>query len=215
MTPGLLTSAIGALLTFLAAFLTWATVELTSRAGGPLVGGGTRSVIGLQGDRLGKATLVLAIAALLLVALLAAPASRPWGWIPLATAGALIVVLAVVDLISISDASDLRHRLAAVPGCQQVVQCSGDRSAGIGVYLTILGGLAVLAGALLHAGLLDRALRRGRRTPTSAATTPATGHSSVATDTAATADPAPASADAAGTGTPTGTPTGTGSATTG
>jgi hypothetical protein len=162
LTPGLLTAAVGALVTFLAAFLTWATVEVTSRAGGPLVGGGTRSVIGLQGDRLGKATLVLAVASLVLVALLAAPASRRWGWIPLACAGGLIAVLAVLDLVSISDASDLRERLAQVPGCVQVVQCSGDRSAGVGVYLTILGGLAVLVGALLHAKLGQRAPVRGR-----------------------------------------------------
>jgi hypothetical protein len=97
-----------------------------------------------------------------LVVLLAAPASRRWGWIPLATAGALIVLLAVLDLVSISDASDLRERLARVPGCAQVVQCTGDRSAGIGVYLTILGGLLVLIGALLHAGAFERARRRVR-----------------------------------------------------
>jgi hypothetical protein len=163
VSPGALTAAIGGLLTFLAAFLTWASVEVTSRAGGPsLVGGGTRTVSGLEGDRLGKATLVLAIAALLLTALLMAPSTRSWTWIALAVAGGLIIALALIDLAAISDASDLRERLASIPGCSQVVQCTGDRSAGIGVYLTILGGLAVLVGALLHHGVFERLLRRRR-----------------------------------------------------
>jgi hypothetical protein len=161
-TPGLLTAAVGGLLTFLAAFLTWATVEVTSRAGGPLVGGGTRSVSGLEGDRLGKATLVIAIAALVLVALLMSPASRSWGWAALFVAGALILVLGLLDLIAIVDASDLRQRLADVPGCTTRVQCTGDRSAGVGVYLTLLGGVVIMVGALLHAGVLTRIPERLR-----------------------------------------------------
>jgi hypothetical protein len=169
VTPGLLTVAVGGLLTFLAAFLTWASVEVTSRAGGPLVGGGTRSVSGLEGDRLGKATLVIAIAALVLAALLLLPTSRVWGWIVLLVAGGLIVVLALLDLIAISDATDLRQRLADVPGCSQGVQCTGERSAGIGVYLTVLGGLVIMVGALLHAGLIGRLSQRFGRRP--AATT--------------------------------------------
>ena len=168
-TPGLLTAAVGTLVTFLAAFLTWASVEVTSRAGGPLIGGGTRSVSGLEGDRLGKGTLVLAIAAALLIVLLAAPASRSWGWIALLVAGALIVLLALLDLVSISDASDLRSRLADIPGCGGPVSCTGDRSAGIGVYLTILGGLVIMVGALLHAGLFARLATRFRRRPAAAA----------------------------------------------
>lgn len=162
VTTGLLTVAVGGLLTFLAAFLTWATVELTSRAGGPLVGGGTRSVSGLEGDRLGKATIVIAVAVLLLVVLLVTPAARRAGWIALAIAGALIIGFALIDLLQISDSSDLRERLAQVPGCSQGIQCTGERSAGIGVYLTLLGGLIVLIGALLHAGVLARLQERMR-----------------------------------------------------
>jgi hypothetical protein len=172
-TPGLLVAAVGALITFLAAFLTWASVEVSSRVGGPIVGGGTRSVSGLEGDRLGKATLVVAIAALLLIGLLLAPASRRWGWIALAVAGGLILVLALLDLVSIADASDLRSRLAQVPGCSAAVQCTGDRSAGIGIYLTLLGGLLVGVGAFLHAGmftkLVSRLPRRSATPPKAAA----------------------------------------------
>lgn len=153
VTPGVLTAAVGALLTFLAAFLTWATVEVTSRAGG-LLGGGTRSTSGLQGDRLGKATLVLALAAVALCVLLLQPSSRAWGWIALTAVGGLIVVLALVDLAAISDASDLRQRLGRVAGCSAAVQCSGSRTAGIGVYLTVVGGLVIVVGALLHHGVL-------------------------------------------------------------
>jgi hypothetical protein len=162
VTPGLITVAVGGLIVFLAAFLTWASVEVTSRIGGPLVGGGTRSVSGLEGDRLGKATLILAIAVLLLVVLLTTPAARSAGWIALAVAGGLIVLLALLDLIAISDASDLRERLADVPGCSQGIQCTGERTVGIGVYLTILGGLVVVVGALLHAGVLGRLQERLR-----------------------------------------------------
>jgi hypothetical protein len=151
---------VGALLTFLAAFLTWATVEVTSRAGGPIVGGGTRSVSGLEGDRLGKATLVIGLAALVLCALLLAPATRSWGWIALLVCGALIVLLAVLDLASISDDTDLKQRLAEVPGCGGTVRCEGERTAGVGVWLTIVGGLLIMLGAALHARLLDPLLRR-------------------------------------------------------
>jgi hypothetical protein len=175
VTPGLLTAAVGALLTFLAAFLTWATVEVTSRAGGPIVGGGTRSVSGLEGDRLGKATLVLAIAAVLLIVLLLAPASRRWGWWVLLACGLLVIAFAVIDLVSISDSSDLRRRLASIPGCNGPIQCTGDRTAGVGVWLTIAGGVLICVGALLHAGTLDRMVRRRPRggTPATTDTEPA------------------------------------------
>jgi hypothetical protein len=171
-TPGLLVASVGALLTFLAAFLVWATVEVFSSVGGPAIGGGSRSVSGLEGDRLGKATLVVAIAALLLIGLLLAPASRRWGWAVLLVCGVLIAGLALLDLVSISDASDLRQRLAQVPGCGGSVQCSGDRRAGIGVWLTIAGGAVIVLGAAMHGGLfapLTRRLHRTRTTSTPAA----------------------------------------------
>jgi hypothetical protein len=75
-------------------------------------------------------------------------------------AGILIIALAAIDLAAISDASDLRQKLAAVPGCSQAVQCTGNRTVGVGVYLTMLGGLAVAVGALLHHKVFDRLLKR-------------------------------------------------------
>jgi hypothetical protein len=181
ITTGLLVAAVGALVTVLAAFLTWASVEVTSRVGS-VEGGGTRSLLGVQGGRLGKETLVLALAALALVLVMRAPSSRSWGWIALLVAGVLVVALASLDLAFISDASDLRRRLAAVPGCSQAVQCTGDRSAGVGVYLTILGGLAIAVGALLHHGIFDR-LRKGR-TPSDGKPSPTPTPTSTPTPTA-------------------------------
>lgn len=159
ITTGLLVAAVGALVTALAAFLTWAAVEVTSRVGS-IEGGGTRSTLGVQGERLGKATLILALAALALIVVLRAPSSRAWGWIALLVIGVLVIGLATLDLVAISDASQLRQRLAAIPGCSQAVQCTGERSVGVGVYLTLLGGLAVAVGALLHHGVFDRLRRR-------------------------------------------------------
>jgi hypothetical protein len=163
VTPGLITAAVGALITFFAAFLTWATVDVTSRVGGLPPGGGIPAATGLEGNRLGKATIVLAIAVLLLIALMQLPATRPKAWIVLAVAGGLIMALALLDLVAISSSSDLPDRLAAVPACSQGIQCTAERSAGIGVYLTILGGLVVLIGALLHAGVFTKLEARLRQ----------------------------------------------------
>jgi hypothetical protein len=224
VTPGVLTAAVGALLTFLAAFLTWATVEVTSRVG-TLLGGGTRSTSGLEGDRLGKATLVLALAAVALCVLLLQPSSRSWGWIALAAVGGLIVVLALIDLAAISDVSDLRERLGQVQGCSAAVQCTGSRTPGIGVYLTIVGGLVVLIGALLHHGVFAtlqtriRAQQQTRRTraeakaaSTKAASTEAASTEAAPTE-AASGESAPAEsapAESAPAEPPAGAPTGTG-----
>ncbi len=162
ITPGMLVAAIGALVTFLAAFLTWATADFTSRVANLPPGGVIDSASGLTGNRLGKATLVLAIAVLILLALMRLPATSAKAWIVVAAGGGLIVLIAVLDLFAIINDSDLPDRLASVQGCGAVVQCTAERSAGVGVYLTIVGGLVVVVGALLHGGVFDRLQARIR-----------------------------------------------------
>ncbi len=146
--PGQLLALAGAVLTFLAAFLTWATSDARSTVGS-IVGGGTIRRSGLQGGHLGTATLVLSLLAMALVALLARPALRRWGWIALAAAGALTALLAVLDAIASSDKGDLNRQVQAICAPRRVV-CTTHVSTGSGVWLTLLGGLAILTGAILH-----------------------------------------------------------------
>lgn len=146
--PGQLLALAGAVLTFLAAFLTWATSDARSTVGS-IVGGGTIRRSGLQGGHLGTATLVLSLLAMALVALLARPALRRWGWIALAAAGALTALLAVLDAIASSDKGDLNRQVQAICAPRRVV-CTTHVSTGPGVWLTLLGGLAILTGAILH-----------------------------------------------------------------
>jgi hypothetical protein len=133
-----------------------------SRVGNLPPGGVVDSASGLTGNRLGKATLVLAIALLILLALMRLPATNARAWVVLAAGGGLIALVALLDLFAIVNDSDLPERLSAVQGCGAVVQCTAERSAGIGVYLTILGGLIVVLGALMHAGVLGRLQERVR-----------------------------------------------------
>ncbi len=146
--PGQLLALAGAVLTFLAAFLTWATSDARSTVGS-IAGGGTIRRSGLQGGHLGTATLVLSLLAMALVALLARPALRRWGWIAVATAGALTALLAVLDAIASSDKGDLNRQVQAICAPRRVV-CTTHVSTGPGVWLTLLGALAILTGAILH-----------------------------------------------------------------
>jgi len=145
LTLGLLASVIGAVLVFVSAFLTWATTTSKS-AVGKLVSGGTTDALGVDGSRLGTATLVLSIAAIALVGVMLLPATKPYAWKILLGAGALIALLAIIELFQIPATPH-----PTVPGCGvDGVTCSFHRSIGPGVWFTLVAGLVVAAGAYVH-----------------------------------------------------------------
>jgi hypothetical protein len=144
LTLGLLAAVIGAVLVFISSFLTWASVDARSSAGGKVAGGVT-DFLGVSGGRFGTATLICALAALVVVAVMLLPATKPWAWQVLLGCGALTVLFALIDLIQIP--TDL-HPAGFV--CPAGVTCSFHRSIGPGVWFTLVTGLLVMAGAYVH-----------------------------------------------------------------
>lgn len=144
LTLGLLAAVIGAFLVFVSAFLTWSRVDARSAAGQRIAGAVTDS-LGIAGGRLGAETLVLSIAALVVIGVMLLPATKAWAWQVLIGFGVLIVLFALVDLVSIP--RTLRPDNFT---CPSGVTCSFHRSIGPGVWFTLVAGLLVVAGAYVH-----------------------------------------------------------------
>jgi hypothetical protein len=144
LTLGLVAAAIGGVLVFISAFLTWSSVDARSVAGNR-VAGATIDTIGVSSQRLGTATLVVSIAALATVGVMLLPATKAWAWQVLLGSGALIVVLAVIELLSIPGNPRPENFT-----CPSGVTCTFHRSIGPGVWFTLVAGLVVVAGAYIH-----------------------------------------------------------------
>lgn len=145
LTLGLLAAVIGAVLVFVSAFLTWSTVSARSSAAGGTKSGAVTDSIGIAGGRLGLETLILALASLALVAVMLMPDTKPWAWKVLIGTGALTVLFALIELVSIP--RTLRpDNFTCPPG----VSCSFHRTVGPGVWFTLVTGLLVIAGAYVH-----------------------------------------------------------------
>jgi hypothetical protein len=145
LTLGLLASVIGAVLVFVSAFLTWSTTNSRSSAG-RLVSGATTDTLGIDGHRLGGATLVLSIASLALIAVMLLPATKSYAWKMLIGAGALIALLALIELFQIPATLH-----PVVKGCNvNGVTCKFSRSIGPGVWFTLIAGILVAVGAYVH-----------------------------------------------------------------
>jgi hypothetical protein len=144
LTLGLLASVIGAVLVFVSAFLTWASTTSKSSVNG-LTTGAVTDTLGIDGSRLGTATLVLSIAALALVGVMLLPATKPYAWKILMATGALIVLLALVELFQIPGTLHPKDFT-----CPAGLTCSFHRSIGPGVWFTLVAGLLVAAGAYVH-----------------------------------------------------------------
>jgi hypothetical protein len=130
-TPALGVAALGALLTVLAPFLPWASVSVASE---------TLTLKGLDEDMNGKITIVLGIAAVVVVAVLAMRAVKGV-WVLLPVLGLLIV------LVGWAQTRKLQNTLDAVGVGSDAAGITASN--GIGVWLTILGGLLLLATAVL------------------------------------------------------------------
>ncbi len=184
LTLGLLASIIGAVLVFVSAFLTWASVNAKSTVGDK-VSGATTDSLGIAGSRLGSATLVLSITALALCGVMLLPATKVWAWKLLTGAGALIALLAVIELFQIPGTlrpSDFT--------CPTGLTCTFHRSIGPGVWFTLVAGLLVAAGAYVHhIRPVQFRAQPARTTPEPAAIPAAEGDP--VTEPAAVAKPAP------------------------
>jgi hypothetical protein len=144
LTLGLLASIIGAVLVFVSAFLTWASVHAKSSVGGT-VSGATTDSLGIAGSRLGLATLVLSITALALCGVMLLPATKVWAWKLLAGSGLLVALLAIIELIQIPGTLRPSEFI-----CPTGLTCTFHRSIGPGVWFTLVAGILVAAGAYVH-----------------------------------------------------------------
>jgi hypothetical protein len=145
LTLGLLASVIGAVLVFVSAFLTWSSTNSKSISG-DLTSGATTDTLGIDSHRLGGATLVLSIASLALIMVMLLPATKTYAWKVLIGAGALIALLALIELFQIPATLH-----PVVKGCGvNGVTCSFTRSTGPGVWFTLIAGILVAVGAYVH-----------------------------------------------------------------
>ena len=145
LTLGLLASVIGAVLVFVSAFLTWSSINSKSSVGG-LTSGATTDTLGIDGHRLGGATLVLSIAALALIMVMLLPATKSYAWKILIGVGVLTSLLAVVELFQIPATLHPVVKACGVNG----VTCSFTRTTGPGVWFTLVAGILVAVGAYVH-----------------------------------------------------------------
>jgi len=130
-TPGLAVAGLGALLTVVATFLNWATLTLQGET--PVTANG------LDSEMNGRFTVVLGIVAVLIVALLAArPVKGLWVLLP--------ILGLLITFIGWAQTRKLQNTLDAIGvGVSDAVKASN----GIGVWLTILGGVLLLATAVV------------------------------------------------------------------
>lgn len=144
LTLGEVVTVLAALLVFVSAFLTWATVEVHTSTGTPVAGAITASM-GISGGRLGTVTLALSVAVLVTVAGMLVPMGATWMWKVLLGFAALIALLALLDVARIP-----RMMSPDNFSCPSRVTCTFHRSIGPGTWITLGAGLLVLAGAYLH-----------------------------------------------------------------
>ena len=125
----------GAAVTFIAAFMTWGKVNLPSELS---VFGVATSASGMDGGD-GKLTVLMAIAvgALCVVQLIK-------GWNKGMAIGA-IVCASIATLVGIMNYFDIKDISGDMPAGFDV-----SVSVGIGLYLTILAGIAMVVGSVLH-----------------------------------------------------------------
>jgi hypothetical protein len=144
LTLGEVVTVLAALLVFVSAFLTWATVEVHTSTGARIAGAVTASM-GISGGRLGTVTLGLSVAVLVTVAAMLVPFGDGWMWKVLLGFGALIALLTLLDMARIP-----RTMAPDNFSCPSRVTCTFHRSIGPGTWFTLAAGLVVLAGAYLH-----------------------------------------------------------------
>jgi hypothetical protein len=134
-TPALATAAVGALLTVVAPFLTWATLTLPGEAR-------STTANGLDTDMNGRVTLWLGVAAVVVVAVLAVRAIKGL-WVLLPILGLLIT------FVGWAQTRKLQNTIDDIATVSADLARSVQASNGIGVWLTILGGILLLATAVL------------------------------------------------------------------
>jgi hypothetical protein len=143
--PAFATAAVAALVVFVSTFLPWFTFRLAASATLPgiLPAAANASADGTDAPMLGTWTLLLALAAAaLLVLMVVRPDPRLWLGLPLA--GLLIVVLALISLSRVNSAADsFRSVLVLLP------PNTVSAGSGIGLWLTLLGGLGLIAAGVL------------------------------------------------------------------
>jgi len=148
LTLGEVVAVLAALLTFVAAFLTWSTVMVHSSSNAQVTGAVADSAgvsAGVSGGRLGTVTLGLSIAVLVTVGVMLLPLAAAWVWKVLLGFGALIAALTLLDMARIP-----RPMAPDNFTCPSGVTCSFHRSIGPGTWFTVGAGLLVLGGAYLH-----------------------------------------------------------------
>ena len=132
--PGWVLILVGGVLGVLAAFLTWASVDYGGLA--------SHRYTGVDAGRDGKITIVLAVLVLVVAALAFAGVVRAWQRGVLAVLGLVIAFVAMADLFaSPSVGTQEQARLGTTAHITS--------SNGIGVWLTLLGGVLVVVGTAL------------------------------------------------------------------
>ncbi len=129
VTGGLLVVAAG-VMTIVGSGMRWATIRALGLVEIPLRG--------TDADQFGGTTLLLGVLSVLLGGLLVGWGRAGWGWILAAVTGSMIVLMVVVDLFRLLRDS----RLAGVMPDISV-------EVGPGLWITLVGGLLVVAGAVL------------------------------------------------------------------
>lgn len=133
--PALATAAVGALLTVLAPFLPWASITLPGEKG-------ATSYNGLADEFNGRFTIYVGIVAVVVVAVLAVKRIKGL-WVLLPILGLVVTFVGWAQTQKLQNTVDEITAISADAGAAVHV------SNGIGVWLTILGGVLLLATAVL------------------------------------------------------------------
>ena len=141
--PALAVAGAGALLTVVAVFLTWVTASVT-------VAGETQTLtlVGTDEGVNGTFTLVIGIIALAVVGLLAwRPVRGLWLLLPLA--GALVVLLVWASTVKVQRTIEEISALTSGAGADVSSLVSSSVENGLGLWVTLAGGILLLATAVL------------------------------------------------------------------
>jgi hypothetical protein len=147
--PALAIAALGGLLTVAATFLTWVTATVVVGDQRVL----DEALRGTDGELHGTKTLALAVVALAVTALLLrARTSRAWVLLPVL--GALILLLGWASTVKVANTAEQAAQLTSGLGSTVDTQVAN----GPGLWLAVLGGVLLLATAVL-VPVLRRAAR--------------------------------------------------------
>jgi hypothetical protein len=126
---GLLVLAAG-VLTVASAFMTWATIHAF----------GLMEIVirGTDAEQYGGTTVLLGVLCVVLGGLLAGRARSGWEWIIAVVAGTMIVLTAVINIVQLRHGTQLGGITLGV-----------SVEVGPGLWLTLLGGCAIVAGSLV------------------------------------------------------------------